>query len=137
MRIVPFWIGALLGIGLSTAFAAPAEPTTEDQKTLYALGLAISQSLGSFGLNEAELDMVKTGLTDGILKRPGKVDMQAYGPKIQKLQESRAAAVAETEKKTGAAYLTKAAAEPGAAKTPSGAVITTIKPGKGASPKAT
>ena len=139
MRIALIVAAAVSYLTMSTAYAAttPVEPANDDQKTLYALGQAISQSLGSFNLSEAELEMVKTGLTDGVLKRAGKVDMQAYGPKIQKLQESRAAVVAEAEKKSGAAFLTKAAAEAGAAKTPSGAVITTIKPGKGASPKAT
>jgi FKBP-type peptidyl-prolyl cis-trans isomerase FkpA/FKBP-type peptidyl-prolyl cis-trans isomerase FklB len=131
------WTLALFCIGMSAAFAATPEPANEDQKILYALGLAISQSLGTFNLNESELEMVKAGLTDGVLKRSGKVDMQAYGPKIQKLQESRAAAVAEGEKKAGGAFLTKAAAEPGATKTESGVVIKTIKPGKGATPKAT
>jgi len=37
----------------------------------------------------------------------------------------------------GEAYLAKAAAEKGATKTPSGIVITTIKPGTGASPQPT
>jgi len=137
MRIALFWASTLFCLGLSAAFAATPEPTNDDQKTLYALGQAISQSLGSFNLSETELDMVKTGLTDGVLKRPGKVDMQAFGPKIQQLQQSRAAAVAEGEKKAGTAFLTKAAAEPGATKTESGVIIKTIKPGKGVSPKAT
>lgn len=137
MRMVLSWALALLFFSMSAAFAATPEPTNDDQKTLYALGQAISQSLGSFNLTEAELDMVKTGLTDGVLKRPAKVDMQAFGPKIQQLQQSRAAAVAEGEKKAGAAFLTKAAAELGATKTESGVIIKTIKPGKGASPKAT
>ena len=137
MRIALTWAAALFSLGLSAAYAAASEPTNDDQKTLYALGQAISQSLGSFNLSEAELDMVKVGLTDGVLKRPGKVDMQAFGPRIQQLQQSRAAAVAETEKKAGAAFLTKAAAEPGATKTESGIIIKTIKPGKGATPKAT
>lgn len=133
------FIAALMlwfSLGLSSVFAA-SEPTNDDQKTLYALGLAISQSLGSFTLSESELDLVKSGLTDGVLKRPPKVDLQAYGPKIQQLQQTRGAAAAEVEKKAGAAYLTKAAAESGAKKTESGAVITTIKEGKGANPKAT
>jgi len=123
-------------LGLSSASAAP-EPTTDDQKTLYALGLAISQSLNSFTLSEAELDLVKSGLTDGILKRQPKVDLQAFGPKIQLLQQSRSAAASEVEKKAGAAFLTKVAAEPGAKKTESGAVLITIKEGKGANPKST
>jgi FKBP-type peptidyl-prolyl cis-trans isomerase FkpA/FKBP-type peptidyl-prolyl cis-trans isomerase FklB len=123
-------------IGLSSAFAAP-EPTSDDQKTFYALGLAISQSLGSFTLSESELDLVKSGMTDGVLKRQPKVDLQAFGPKIQQLQQTRTAAAAEGEKKAGAAFFAKAAAESGAKKTESGAIITTIKEGKGASPKAT
>jgi FKBP-type peptidyl-prolyl cis-trans isomerase FkpA/FKBP-type peptidyl-prolyl cis-trans isomerase FklB len=123
-------------LGLSSASAAP-EPTSDDQKTLYALGLAISQSLGSFTLSEAELELVKSGLTDGVLKRQPKVDLQAFGPKIQQLQQSRSAAASEVEKKAGAAFLTKVAAEPGAKKTESGAILITIKEGKGANPKST
>jgi len=123
-------------LGLSSASAAP-EPTSDDQKILYALGLAISQSLGSFTLSEAELELVKSGLTDGVLKRQPKVDLQAFGPKIQQLQQSRSAAASEVEKKAGAAFLTKVAAEPGAKKTESGAILITIKEGKGANPKST
>ena len=133
-------------LGLSSASAAP-EPTSDDQKTLYALGLAISQSLGSFTLSEAELELVKSGLTDGVLKRQPKVDLQAFGPKIQQLQQSRSAAASEVEKKAGAAFLTKVAGEPGAGelrfvpaavrKTESGAILITIKEGKGANPKST
>ena len=117
--------------------AAPQDPVNDDQKTLYALGLAISQSLGTFSLSEAELDMVKNGLTDGVLKRAPKADLQTFGPKIQQLQQARLALVAEGEKKAGAAFVTKAASEKGATKTESGIVITTIKPGTGATPKAT
>jgi FKBP-type peptidyl-prolyl cis-trans isomerase FkpA len=135
IRTLCFAIGLL---SLSTPLlAAPQDPANDDQKTLYALGLAISQSLGTFSLSEAELDMVKNGLTDGVLKRPPKADLQTFGPKIQQLQQSRVALVAEGEKKAGAAFLTKAASEKGTTKTESGIVITTIKPGTGATPKAT
>lgn len=137
MRMIVSGFVAFLWIGTTVAVAATPEPTTDDQKTLYALGLAVSQSLGPFNLSESELELVKAGLTDGILKRQKKVDLQTFGPKIQQLQQARAGAVAESEKKAGAAFLAKAASEPGATKTESGAIVTTIKPGKGASPKAT
>jgi FKBP-type peptidyl-prolyl cis-trans isomerase FkpA/FKBP-type peptidyl-prolyl cis-trans isomerase FklB len=130
-------LGTTLLVMTAPVFAASPEPTTDDQKTMYALGLAISQSLGAFTLTEAELEMVKTGISDGVLKRPQKVDLQTFGPKIQQLQQARAATVAEQEKKAGAAYLAKAASEKGATKTESGIVITPIKPGSGSSPKAT
>jgi FKBP-type peptidyl-prolyl cis-trans isomerase FkpA/FKBP-type peptidyl-prolyl cis-trans isomerase FklB len=116
---------------------AAQEPKTDEQKTLYAIGLALSQGLGPFALTEAELELVKSGLTDGVLNRERKVDLQTYGPKIQELQRTRASVVAAAEKKTGQAFLDKAATEKGATKTASGLVITTIKAGTGESPKAT
>jgi len=128
---------SLLWITASATFAASPEPTTDEQKTLYALGVAVSQSFSAFNLSEPELEQVKAGITDGVLKRPRKVELQAYMPKIQQLQQTRAGAVAEIEKKAAAGFLTKAASEPNTKKTESGILITTIKPGKGASPKPT
>jgi FKBP-type peptidyl-prolyl cis-trans isomerase FkpA len=132
-------VGALAGGGVApTARAqAPVELKTEDQKTLYAIGLAIAGNLGSFALSPADLELVKAGLTDGVLNRPRQVDLQAYGPKIQDLQKARASVVAAAEQKQGQATLDKAAAEKGATKTASGLVIVPIKPGTGASPKPT
>ena len=135
IRLLCLAIGLLL---LTTPLsAATPDPVNDDQKTLYALGLAISQSLGAFALSETELDMVKNGIADGVLKRPQKVDLQTFGPKIQQLQQSRLAVAAEGEKKAGAAFMAKAASEKGATKTESGIIITTMKPGTGATPKAT
>ncbi len=128
---------ALSCIGISIMPVEAADPSTDDQKSFYALGLLISQSLGGFSLTETELDFVKAGLTDGVLKKTPKVDLQAFGPKVNQIQQTRVAAQAEAEKKTGAAFLAKAGAESGSKKTESGIVITTIKEGKGATPKAT
>ncbi len=137
MRIIASCFSALFCIAVSAAFAAPPELANDEQKTLYALGMAMSQSLGTFTLSESELEFVKAGLSDGVLKRHPQVELQTFGPKIQQLQQARAATIAEAEKKAGAAFLAKAAAESGAKKTESGAIITTIKEGKGATPKAT
>ncbi len=133
-RILTIAAGLFL---LAAPLWAASDPANDDQKTLYALGLALSQSIGTFSLTEAELDMVKSGMTDGVLKRSPKVDLQTFGPKIQQLQQARLALVAEGEKKSGAAFAAKAASEKGATKTESGIVITPIKPGTGATPKAT
>ena len=129
--------GALVALLMVAASAYAADPKTEDEKVLYALGLAISQNLSTFNLSDAELKMVEQGLDDGVLGRTKKVDLQAYGPKISDLQRTRATQVAALEKKNGQAYLDKAAAEKGATKTPSGIVITTLKAGTGPSPAAT
>ncbi len=135
MRFVVSCLVAVLCFGTTAAFAAAPEPTTDEQKTLYALGLAVNQSLSNFNLSEPEFELVKSGITDGFLKRPPKVDLQAFGLKISELQQARAAVVAEAEKKVGAAFLAKAATESGAKKTESGAILTTIKEGNGATPK--
>ncbi len=117
--------------------AAGPELKSEDQKTLYALGLVISQNLASFNLSAADLEPVLAGVSDGVLKKEYKVDVQTYAPKISQLQASRAGVAAAVEKKAGQAFLDKAAAEKGATRTASGLIITTIKPGTGPSPKAT
>ncbi|HEX2440607.1 MAG TPA: FKBP-type peptidyl-prolyl cis-trans isomerase [Methylomirabilota bacterium] len=113
------------------------EPKTEDEKAFYAIGYSLAERLGPFALTPAELEMVKAGLSDGVLGRTRKADPRASMERIQHIRTERAAAVAAAEKKAGDAYLAKAAGASGAKKTESGLVITTIKPGTGPSPKAT
>ena len=134
MKISACSLAAVLGLGLSGVSAA--DLANDEQKTLYAVGVAISQSMTSLALSEAELEIVKSGISDGALQRPLKVDMQSQGPKIQQFAQSRAAIAADKEKKAGTAFLAKAAAEPGTKKTASGAIVTQMKAGSGASPKA-
>jgi len=136
MRFVVSCLVTVLCLGTTAALAAAPEPTTDEQKTLYALGLAINQSLGNFALSEPEFDLVKSGIADGFFKRP-KVDLQTFGLKISELQQARALLIAEAEKKAGAPFLAKAAAESGAKKTESGAILTTIREGNGVTPKVT
>jgi FKBP-type peptidyl-prolyl cis-trans isomerase FkpA/FKBP-type peptidyl-prolyl cis-trans isomerase FklB len=113
------------------------EPKSEEDKTFYAMGLMISQGLGPMGLSEAELEMLRAGLTDGVLGKPRKVDLPTYVPKVREMQRTRTAAAAEAEKKAGEAFLAKAAAAKGVTKTPSGALVTTLKAGNGPTPAAT
>ena len=134
MRTIVLCLPVMLGIGFSAALAA--DLANDEQKTLYAIGVAVSQSLGDLALSESELEIVKSGISDGVLKRPLKVDPKAYAPKVHQLVQARGAIIAEKEKKAGAAFLAKATAEPGAKKTTSGAIVTTLKEGKGPSPKA-
>ena len=136
MRHVAAWsLLALLTVAVAGRVHGQ-ELKTEDQKTFYALGIALSQNLAVWNLSEAELEAVKIGLTDGVLNRERKVDLTTYGPKLQQLQQSRLAAAAAGEKKASQAFLEKAAAEKGATKTASGAIVTPITPGSGPSPTA-
>ncbi len=139
MRTTNFRAFALpLALVGALVFAMPvaAQELTDEQKTLYALGLVIGQNLGNFNLSAAELESVKAGLTDSVLKHKPKVEVQAYAPKIQELQKSRMTAIAAAEHKAGDAFREKAAAEKNSTKLPSGIVVTTLKPGAGASPTA-
>jgi len=112
-------------------------PKTEEDKTLYALGMIIGRNLGDFNLTSRELDVVKAGMTDVVMKKKTTVDLEVYGPKVDKLHTDRRQARGALEKKQGQAAVEAAAREPGAVKTPSGAIVRTVKPGSGPSPQPT
>jgi FKBP-type peptidyl-prolyl cis-trans isomerase FkpA len=116
--------------------ATAAKLATDDDKIIYSLGLSIYRSLGQFDLSPAEMEIVKQALTDAAAKKPA-VDVETWGPRIETLAGARASRVAAKEKAASAAYLTKAAAEPGAEKTESGLIYKVLQAGTGASPKAT
>jgi FKBP-type peptidyl-prolyl cis-trans isomerase FkpA len=120
-----------------TARAADPELKTDDEKTLYALGLVFANQLGVFKLTPAELETVKAGLTDGVLKKPAKVELDTFGPKIKPLADARMAAGAVEEKKKGKAFLETIAANPKVKKTASGLLIETVTEGKGTNPTPT
>jgi FKBP-type peptidyl-prolyl cis-trans isomerase FkpA len=111
-------------------------PLTEDQKTLYALGVLMSQSLTTFDLKPEELVQVQKGLADGVGGVKSDIKAEEYIPKVQALQQARMAVVAEKAAAAGNAFLDNAAKEPGVTKTASGMLIKQTKPGTGASPAA-
>ena len=131
--LVPF----VLAFGAMAAPAAAQELKSDDDKALYAIGVVLADRLAPFALSAAELELVKAGLADAVLGRERKVDPRDQMAKIQQLRAARAATVAAVEKKTGDAYMAKAAAATGARRTDSGLVVTTLKAGTGPSPKAT
>ena len=131
-----FALAAALCI-LAAAVQAQAELDTEEEKTLYALGLAVSQNLGQLNLSPEELATVQQGIADGALKREPQVDMKTYGPKIQGFAKERMTASAAGEKAKGAEFLAQQAAADGAVKKESGLIITEITVGTGANPAAT
>jgi FKBP-type peptidyl-prolyl cis-trans isomerase FkpA len=127
----------LLAALLAPTAARAVTLETEDQKTIYALGVSMAQQLQRFALSPAEVDVLVAGVRDELGTGEPKVDLQAYAPKIGALAQARQAVAAAGEKKASEAYLEKAAAEPGAKKTASGLVITEITPGTGPAPKDT
>ncbi len=114
----------------------PVQLETEDQKTLYALGLSMAQNLGTFALTAEELAIVQQGISDSVLKREPKVELSVYGPKIQGLAQAKMKVFAETEKAEGAKFLTEQAALEGAVEKDSGLIIHEMTAGDGANPTA-
>ena len=131
-------LAALLASGLP-AVATPdvVQLETDDQKTFYALGLALSQRLANFELSPDEVALIEAGLTDGALRREPRVDLQVYGPKIDPLLVARATLATEQEKAAGLAFCAEAAKEPDALLTDSGVVYVELEPGTGETPVAT
>ena len=127
----------LVAAGLGSASAAAPELKTDEDKAFYSLGALVARQVAGFELTEAELEKVKAGFADVALHKKTQVDPAQYVPKLQELQTSRQAVAAAAEKKSGEAFLAKAAAAPGAKKTASGLVYSVMKEGTGASPKAT
>jgi FKBP-type peptidyl-prolyl cis-trans isomerase FkpA len=120
----------------AAATAAPGTLATDDEKTIYAVGLAISRQIAMFNLTPSEIDILKRAISDSAAGKP-EIELNEWGPKIQPFMTARMAVVAEKEKAASAGYLAKAAAEPGAVKTDSGLVYRELTAGTGESPKAT
>ena len=132
-----FCLGAMIACAQSSqSGASTAKLDTEEQKTLYALGLLLGRNVKTLSLTPQELELVKAGLNDAATGAKPQVEIETYGPKVNELAQQRAAASAEGIKKKGQEFADNAAKEKGATKTESGIVIRTITPGSGASPTA-
>ena len=131
--IVAGLIGAVLAM---PALAAEPVPTTEEEKTVYAIGLAIGQSLATYSLTREELEFVKAGLSDAALGHSPKVNAQQYRARIQALTKERRRSAAEREKNASRQFLSEMARVDGAVTTDSGLIYIAMTQGTGPNPKA-
>jgi FKBP-type peptidyl-prolyl cis-trans isomerase FkpA len=130
------WIvGCAQGSGPGASDSPKLE--TEEQKTLYALGVMVGGNVKQLALKPEELAYVRAGFTDVASGTMPQVEMGVYGPKVSELAEKRMSSGSEEEKKKGQAFADTVAKEKDATKTASGIVIRTITPGTGASPTPT
>src|SRR6187402_3075688 len=104
MRFLPALIAAFALCAATSTTVLAAEPKTEEEKALYALGVALSQSITSFSLTDQELEWVKSGVTDGAKGKTKDFDPQPYFAKLAEMQKTRSATAAKV-------VLDKAAAE--------------------------
>ena len=118
---------------------APAAPAgkSEDEKTVYAIGLMLGRNVANFGLSPAEVEALKQGVADAATGKKPEVELETYGPKVQAFAQGRAQKAAEAEKTKATAFAEDAAKEAGAVKTGTGLVYKTLTAGNGKSPAAT
>jgi FKBP-type peptidyl-prolyl cis-trans isomerase FkpA len=114
-----------------------AQPQTEDQKTLYALGALMTKQLSVFNLSVEEYEFVQQGITDAAAGKTLAADPEAYKQNINTLAQTRMQASAQKQKELAKPYLENAAKEKGSEKLASGLIYQEIKAGTGAKPKAT
>jgi len=131
-----FCLGSMLACTRVSGQGAAAAPKldTEDQKTLYALGLLLGRNIKPFALKPDELAIVEAGLTDAVTDAKAQVALETYGPKVNDLAQKRASVGADDAKKKGQEFADNVAKQKDATKTASGVVIRTITAGAGASP---
>src|ERR1051326_920326 len=115
---------------------APQGTLTDEQKTIYAIGLSMAQSLSSLDLSPAEVEILKRAFSDAAAGKPA-VKLEEWTPKFQAFSQSRSTRAAAKQKIVAKAYLDRAAMEQGATRTPSGLVYRELAAGTGASPKPT
>jgi FKBP-type peptidyl-prolyl cis-trans isomerase FkpA len=118
------------------AAAIPVDSLTDDQKTIYALGLALEGSIHSLGFSPEEMAIIARGMADAAAEKPG-LKLEEWGPRIDPFAQVRRQGAVEREKTASAAFIDRAAALSGAARTSSGVVYRELRPGIGPMPKAT
>ena len=110
---------------------------TEDDKTIYAMGVNLARNLDHLPLSKSEKRILQTGFADGMEKRDPQVDTVRYGRRAESLFTRRNADLAKDESDAAEAFLAEAAAAEGAQRSDSGLVMVVLTPGEGPSPTAT
>src|SRR5688500_6132876 len=106
--------GAQTAAGASPGAAAPGTLQTDEQKTVYALGLILGRNVANLNLTPEELALVQKGLQDAASGKKPEVELEVYGPRVQQLAQARMAAAAKVTLEKGQAFIDQAAQEPGA-----------------------
>jgi FKBP-type peptidyl-prolyl cis-trans isomerase len=128
-----------LALVLASATVARAEDvklSTEDEKTVYALGYKSASGLERLAMKPEEIEVFLAAIRDGLTGKKAPIDVETYASKVASFAQARAAEGSKAEKAASAEFLAKEAAAPGATKSSTGMIKRVIKPGTGGSPTA-
>ena len=131
-----FKLAAALALGLLVSAASAQTFETDEDRTLYAVGVVLGNNLVQFGLTPQELALVEAGLRDTVFGSEPRVDMAVYSQQITVLRDARQASGAAAEKAASVAFIDEMAQETGAQRTESGLVYIPVAAGTGANPTA-
>ena len=132
--VVSTAIATLLCAAVAAPSAAEDAVLTEEQKTLYYLGMLAARPLLQFDLDDEELKTVQQGLADAVTGNSMELDPQIYGTRAQAMMKQRAAEAAAKEMKASEAFIAAEAAKPGVRKLASGMLVEDIELGTGEKP---
>jgi len=137
-RTAAFAVGTSLVLGsLSNSPALAAAPETDQDKTLYYIGMVISGQPPFSTLRPDEVDMVAQGLKDSLADKTVAIDPVEYNPKVQEFVQQRIDEQIVAEKKAAEAYQAEKKKEDGAKVTDSGLIFIEKTAGSGLTPRAT
>lgn len=106
---------------------------TQDQATVYAMGLLQARELHALNLTDEEFALYAEGMRDGFAREP-KLTLDSWvGPALSARRGRERARIVE-ERRASEVFLGHAEAEPGARRLASGLVYTELKRGSGARP---
>jgi len=121
----------------SSQTGEPPALTSDEDKTLYALGAVLGHNIQPLVLEPRQVELVQRGFADAAAERKLEVELKDYQQgRIREFVQSRAQAAVALEKERSKPFLAAEAEAEGAEKTASGLVFRSLKPGSGANPKA-
>ena len=88
-------IVTILVVMLAVPAFASSDPSTEEQKALYAIGVSIGRQLEFFAFTSDELDYVQQGIADKASGKKVIAEPENYGRQITELAQTRMKASAE------------------------------------------
>jgi FKBP-type peptidyl-prolyl cis-trans isomerase FkpA len=124
----------ILILNSTLALAADDVSKSEEQKTLYAVGLIVARQLSVFNLSPSELEIVNQGIMDSATGKKTEVELSAYNEKVQELARSRRKAQGDKLAAANKDFLEEAAKGKGAVKTASGLIFQSLNEGTGSVP---
>lgn len=117
--------------------AAEPDPSQDDARALYAIGVSIGDQLTRLDVEESDLESLVKGIRDAALGNELEVDRNEFRELIPALQQRRQARMLERERQEAQAFLEQEAAKEGTEQFESGLIMAHLEKGDGASPAVT